>query len=301
MNERIIFAKTPNPFSRGQINELPILISSSPIRREMAGFSHLPVNNLHPDVLEEILRTIDKAERRTQEQIINENGIHHSVFPVVRSDCSPITVLELATDKAKAAAEKINKLKSHWRKEWGEPPTSLALVDSAWGVDLTPENPDDLNTEAVIIQKPKDQKGLENIVETLRLASTQGGHLQSVSGICRVEISPDGKLIFQHSLVVVDYGRLNPDFDWQKLANLIADNGHFAGGLSTINLFQDFPDLIIPNSYAKVQMIVSPESINDKTVLPWREFVKNQQIFYLSLDVTNIEQLIAMSVGLVPQ
>lgn len=298
---RVEFLKTPNPFQRDKINSLPILVSSSILREEMARYSKIPFNGLHPEVLKLVQEAIEEAEKRTQEQIIKENDIHHSVFPALRSDDSPITVLELATDKAKAAGEKILELLPNWQEEWGEPPTSLALVDSAWAIDLTPENPDDLNTEAVIIQKPKDKEGVKNIIENFKAGALKGGHLQSVSAICQIEIGPDGKLYYRHSLIIVDYGRLNPDFDWQKLENLMRDNGHFAGGLSAINLLRDFKDLVIFDNFTKVQIISSPEFKDEKTVPPWNEFSKNQQIFYLSHNTTNIEQLIAMSVGLVPQ
>lgn len=300
---RVEFFKTPNPIERDRENSLPTLVTSSSIRGKLARYSRIPSNSLHRDVLEYVIQAIDEAERRTQEQIINKNKIHHSVFPAVRDDGSPVTVLELATDKAKMAGETILKLKKHkrWLEKWGKPPTSLVAVDSAWAIDLTPDNPDDLNTEAILIQKPKDKQGRENIIENLKAGALRGGHLQSVSGICVVEIGDDGRLRYRHSLIVVDYGRINPDFDWQKLENLMKTNGHFAGGLSTIDLFRDFRDLVIFEPFAKIQMISSPESKDDKTVPPWDEFSKNQQIFYLSSDATNIEQLIAMSIGLVPQ
>ncbi|GAB4218934.1 MAG: hypothetical protein Fur009_2540 [Candidatus Microgenomates bacterium] len=294
------FFKTPNPYQRDYSNGLPIVISSSSIRGELARRSKLPFNTLHPVLLDIIKKAIDEAELRTQKQIINERDIHHSVFPAIRDDGSPVTVLELATDKAKVAGETILKLKNHWQENWGEPPTSLSLVDSAWAIDLTPENPDDLNLDAVLIQKPKDEQGIKNIIENLKAGALRDGHLQSVTGICQVEII-DGKLYYNHSLVVVDYGRINPNFNWQELVNLMKNNGHFAGGFSTIDLFRDFKDLVIFEPFAKIQIISSPEFKADKTVPPWDEFSKNQQKFYLSSDATNIEQLIAISIGLVPQ
>jgi len=328
---RIEFSRTPNPYQRGIRNYTPVLISSSSLRRESARNANIPVlfGLVNDKIVDEIIDAVNKAEETTQKRIIEENGIHHAVFPPFRSELSPPVILELATDKAEAAMrviagkikereEKVAKLVKDYGRdnyskekrealiaaiyaECGYLPPAIVAVDSAWAIDLTPDNPDDLNHEAVIIQKPKDEEGIGKIINELQIASQNGGRLQSVSGICIAQIGSDGEIYYKHAFVVVDDGRINPDFDWQKLKNLMKDNGHFAGGLSTKDLFRDFKDLVIFEPYVKVQIISSSGFKHDKIVPPWNEFSKNQRIFYLSQDGTNIEQLIAMSVGLVPQ
>lgn len=303
--ERINFSPSPNPFSRGYFNEKPILISSSSIRERIANFSHILIGSkyIHPNIFAIINKEINKAEEKTQKRISEELSIQHSIFPPRRSTTSPIIMMELSTDKARAAIEVIQRLQltGQWKEEWGEIPTSIATVDSAWAIDLTPNNSDDIIDDAVFIQKPKNKNGLELIIKNLKVAGQRGGHLQSVSGICVVKIGINRKPYFKHGLVVVDYGKINSNFDWQKLANIIEGNGHFAGGFSTIHLFSSLENLIINESgYVKVQLITG-ENQPDKRIPSIEKLFKNQQTFEISFDKTNIENLIALSVGLIPQ
>lgn len=331
---RVEFSRTPNPFERARLNNIPVLISSSLLRRESARDANIPVlfGLVNDKIVDEIIDAVNKAEETTQKRIIEENGIHHAIFPPFRSKLSPPVILELATDKAEAAMrviagkikereEKVAKLvKDYGRSinytkeeikasiaatyaEYGYLPEAIAAVDSAWAIDLTPDNPDDLNHEAVIIQKPKDEEGIGKIINELQIASQNGGRLQSVSGICIAQIGSDGNIYYKHAFAVVDYGRINPDFDWDKLANLMRENGNFAGGLSTVDLFRNFRDLFIPDSdgMAKLTIISEREFKGNKRVSSWEKFSRNQQQFELSIDETNIETLISLSVGLVPQ
>ncbi len=97
----------------------------------------------------------------------------------------------------------------------------------------------------------------------------------------------------------VDYGKLNPKFDWPNLANLISENPDYAGGISTFNLFNNFPDLVIMSPFIRVY--ISDFGERGNKYIPRGAFFNSKVILELSSRMENLPSLVAMSLGLIPQ
>lgn len=286
-----------NPFARGKNNELPTLITGSVLKQEVAKTAKIPVANEKFRGL--LLPITDRAEARTQGQIIHETGNHHVILPPKREPNSPISVLELATDKAQAAAQSI--LKQIKVNPFESYPQTIVCVDSAWGLGdfLNFNHPVDPNH--FLLQKPKDQIGIELIIENLKQAADLGWPIQSVSGICVVYLNPsdpNNPLEYNQSLMVVNYGVVNPNFPWDYLANKIKKNGHYAAGFSSTEIFHD-PLLVSFNRFFDAWILNYGRRKNKR--IPNGAFINSGHILRVYSDITNLPFIIASSLGLIPQ
>lgn len=278
----------PNPWRRDWQNRLPLLCTGSSIRMETARRVGIPL------VPSELLPAInhDAAELRTKKQI----GDNSVVTPGKRESGSPLLPIELATDKARAAADYF--LRRARQDPEAEIPSSVAATDSAWGI-VFPF--DGLNEGTMLIHKPNGNNSVGLIVEQFLQGALLGAHLQSVSGICVVEIYPDGRLIYRQSLMTVDYGPFNRKTDWlQRLANSIESNKNNAAGFSTPNLFNNLSDLVIMPTFIRVN-IKSFGERDSKYIPPRGSFMNSETVLELSASGENLPSLIAMSLGLIPQ
>jgi hypothetical protein len=275
-----------NPYLRDQRNRLPYLATSAEIKIEAARFSGLPY------VLPNIFELIDhsNAEDRTQEKAAN--GSHLAIMPPFREANSPLLPLEIATDKARHAAVKIipNEL----------PFPSIVSLDSAWATDATPENLTDLPESVRLIQKPKDKRGAELILTHFKERAKKGETLQSLSGICVVRILDGGLFEFNQSLIIVDHGKLNPNANWEMLSNMLLVNHHYAGGFSSIDLYNSSLGLVVPNKFVRVAVLNGGLRSNDR-IPSFGSFIRRSSLFEISPDPANWPQIVALSLGIIPQ
>lgn len=286
-----------NPFARGKNNELPTLITGSGLKQEVAQTARIPVAKA--PLLQWLSPIIDEAERRTQAKISQETGNHHVILPSKRETDSPISVLELATDKAQAAAlALLKRIKINSNESY---PPSVVCIDSAWGLGdfLNFNHPVDSNH--ILLQKPKEQAGIKLIIENLKQAADLGWPIQSVSGICVVYLNPsdpNNPLEYNQSLMVVNYGVVNPNFPWDYLANKIKKNGHYAAGFSSTEIFHD-PLLVLFNRFFDVWILNYGRRKNKR--IPNGAFINSGHILRVYSDITNLPFIIASSLGLIPQ
>ena len=281
--------ETPyNPYLRDQINGLPPVVTSAKIKIEAARSSGLPY------VSPEIFELIDhgKAEDRTQEKAARGSRSHPAIMPPFREANSPLLILEIATDKARHAAEQIisNKLRF----------TSIVALDSTWATDATPENLTDLPESVRLIQKPKDKRGVELIITHLKERAEKEETLQSLSGICVVRILDGGFLEFNQSLIIVDHGKLNPNANWDMLLNMLRVNHHYAGGFSSIDLYNSSLGLVVPNKFVRVMVLNGGLRNNDRIPL-LGSFIRRSYLFEISRDPANWPQIVGLSLGIIPQ
>jgi hypothetical protein len=275
-----------NPYLRDQRNRLPYLATSAGIKIEAARFFGLPY--VSPNIFESIDHS--NVEDRTQEKAAN--GYHSAIMPPFREANSPLLILEIATDKARHAAEQIisNKL----------PFTSIVSLDSTWATDATPENLTDLPESVRLIQKPKNKRGAELILTHLKERAEKEESLQSLSGICVVRILDGGLFEFNQSLIIVDYGKLNPNANWEMLSNMLLVNHHYAGGFSSTDLYNSSLELVVPNEFVRVMVLNGGLRSNDR-IPPLGSFIRKSSLFEISPDPANWPQIVGLSLGVIPQ
>jgi hypothetical protein len=277
-----------NPYLRDQKNGLPYLVTSAEIKKEAARSFGLPC------VRDGIFELIDhgEVENRTQEKAAKDSRSHPAIMPPFREANSPFLPLEIATDKARHAANEII-LKQL-------PLTSIVALDSTWATDATPENLTDLPESVRLIQKPKDKIGVELILTHLKERAKKGETLQSLSGICEVRILDRGFLEFNQSLIIVDHGKLNPNANWDMLLNMLRVNHHYAGGFSSIDLYSSSLGLVVPNEFVRVMVLNGGLRSNDR-IPPLGSFIRRSSLFEISPDPANWPQIVALSLGIIPQ
>jgi len=275
-----------NPYLSDQGNGLPYLATSAGIKIEAARSFGLPY--VSPDIFELIDHS--NVEDRTQEKAAN--GSHPAIMPPFREANSPLLILEIATDKARHVAEQIisNKL----------PFTSIVALDSVWATDATPENLTDLPESVRLIQKPKDKRGAELIITHLKKRAENRETLQSLSGICVVRILDGGLFEFNQSLIIVDYGKLNPNAKWDMLLNMLRVNHHYAGGFSSTDLYNSSLGLVVPNEFVRVMVLNGGLRSNDR-IPPLGSFIRRSSLFEISPDPANWPQIVGLSLGIIPQ
>lgn len=274
----------PNPWKRDGRNRLPLLVTGSAIRREVAKACGIPL--IPEDQLGETNH--GEAEERIKGQL-DGNGV---VTPSKRGNGSPPLPVEIATDKATAVFKHfLEQLKVGST----DIPSSVGAIDSTWGIDPTPDNHWDYS-RTQLLHKPNGKGSIEGIVEQFIMGASQGAHFQSTSGICIIGLP---RCNYRQYLMVVDFGPLNPEFDWPSLANLISKNPNHAAGLSTPDLFNRFPDLVKMPPFVRVDIVSFGE--RDNKYIPRGGFFNSSAILELSSDPVNLPFLVAMSVGLIPQ
>ena len=275
-----------NPYLRDQINGLPSVVTSAEIKIEAARSFGLPY------APPEIFKLIDHGEVENGTQEKAAKGSHPAIMPPFREANSPLLILEIATDKARHAAEQIisNKL----------PFTSIVALDSTWATDATPENLTDLPESVRLIQKPKDKRGVELIITHLKERAKKGETLQSLSGICVVRILDGGLFEFNQSLIIVDHGKLNPNPNWDMLLNMLRVNHHYAGGFSSTDLYNYSLGLVLPNEFVRVMVLNGGLRSNDR-IPPLGSFIRKSSLFEISPDPANWPQIVGLSLGIIPQ
>ncbi len=270
-----------NPYKRGYDNALPYLITTSNLRAELAQLAGLSVWDINHD-----------AEERTQQKALDESGLKSTVVLPYRrgnNQNSPPFPVELSIDKAMASWEKIKKI----CKEKNEaPPSGIVAIDSTWVVELP-------GIGSFVLQKPKDKFAEEALLRFLYEASFGGARLKSVSGITRIKSDITGKKIeYSTYMIEVDLGVLDPNLCLGSLKQRIDDNGHYAGGFSSIDIFGGLLDLVELDEKINIIIHNFGEGRSDRIVPPHS---KDSFTLTLANDSSNRETLIMLSLGLIPQ
>lgn len=275
----------PNPHLRDWRNARSPIVSNSEIRQEAARFIGIPVLTI-PSAQARIA----ESEKRTQEKVAIENNGFTAVLPFRRSRISPPLMVELSLDKLMGLNESLVTTPMDL--------SSVTVIDSVWAVDPTPDHLENFPNSDFIIQKPVDERGRRAIFDILTQGIYLRAHLQSISGISRIQIKPDGSRNYSAYLMAVDLGELNPDINLEKLEQRMIANGHFAGGFSTIDVHLNEMNIIIPPPYYRITIfeyadrgptnrIVSGRLLNQRTMLE------------LANGSENLSQLLAVSLGLI--
>lgn len=269
----------PYPQLRDWRNNQYPLASGSNLRNELAHMLGYPKLT---DPFQ--LAAAGQGENKTQNEAAMESKSHPALLPLRRSNESPPLMLELARDKLHAIILNVKH-------------TSIQTADSVWGIDIAPNRTGDLPHTEYIFQKPRDQLGREAILEQLMKGSLVNAHLLSISGIAKAQLPVGGKVEYSYYLMITDLGELAPDIELDGLEQRMIQNGHYAGGFSTSDVYAGNIRIVKPPSFYRIHVLEYAHEVPENRVRSGH-LLSRQIMLELSRDSTNYPRVLAASLGL---
>lgn len=183
-------------------------------------------------------------------------------------------------------------------------------TDSAWAFfspDSQTITPDFLGDKTDLVHKPRDN---DELLELLNEKISQGSHLQSISGVVNVEFSYDhltGLFVpkFKKRMIIVDYGEIDESLV-EFVSNSICSQPDNAMGLSSADLMRESSIFGLSGRKVRVRIYDYTDNVdNTKEDTDFRVSKKtneNPKIeeFELTIDSSNYQIIIALSLGIIP-
>lgn len=265
-----------------------ILVTSSIIRVQFAKESGIKAVSIN---------LTNDPEKETQKKAAREIGYEtHGFLPVKRDKSSPSLPLELAIDKARSIVDCIN---TEDGSNFNPEGKSIITVDSVYKITFP-------NGEELILQKPQNKEDQKNILEILRTGMEVGARISNLTGICRIDFSINkdpSPPKFSAWTLELDFGVLQRNFQiLDELKRRMIDNGHYASGFSSVDLFSGFFHLASLERQFKIKIRQFLNQSDYYRISP--EIIERQGLggidFQLSNDPSNYKKIIALTLGIFP-